>query len=99
MAGPVLETEVHTFKSVHFQSPSHSLSPSGFARRPSPFLGRLHSVLGGFESGHAKARLVAELEEAAVEENCLLWLRRVATVLSKRVEIRRGPFRRQLQIA
>jgi len=46
-----------------------------------------------------KAQFVADLEEAALETNYLLWLRRVATVLHKRVEIRCVPFRRQLQLA
>ena len=46
-----------------------------------------------------KAQFVADLEEAAIETNYLLWLQRVAAVLRKRVEIRCVPFRRQLQAA
>lgn len=46
-----------------------------------------------------KTQFVADLEEAAIEAGYLLWLQRVAAVLSKRVEIRCVPFRRQLQAA
>jgi ribosome-binding protein aMBF1 (putative translation factor) len=42
---------------------------------------------------------VADLEEAAIETNYLLWLQRVAAVVSKRVQIRCVPRRRQLQAA
>ncbi len=42
---------------------------------------------------------IADLEEAAVETDYLLWLRRVAAALRKRVEIRCVPLRRQLQTA
>ena len=42
---------------------------------------------------------VADLEEAAIETNYLLWLQRVAAVVSKRVQIRCLPLRRQLQTA
>ena len=45
------------------------------------------------------AQFVADLEEAAVEANYLLWLQRVAAVMSKRVEIRCVPRRRQLKAA
>jgi len=44
-------------------------------------------------------RFLADLEEAAVETNYLLWLQRVAAVVSKRVQIRCVPLRRQLQAA
>jgi ribosome-binding protein aMBF1 (putative translation factor) len=46
-----------------------------------------------------RAQFIADLEEAALETNYLLWLQRVATVLRKRVEIRCVPFRRQLEPA
>jgi hypothetical protein len=42
---------------------------------------------------------VTDLEEAAIETNYLLWLQRVAAVVSKRVQIRCVPLRRQLQTA
>jgi len=45
------------------------------------------------------AQFVADLEDAAVEANYLLWLQRVAAALSKRVQIRCVPARRQLQAA
>ena len=45
------------------------------------------------------ARFVADLEEAAVEANYLFWLQRVAAAVSKRVQIRCLPLRRQLQVA
>ena len=44
-------------------------------------------------------RFVADLEEAAIETNYLLWLQRVAAAVSKRVQIRCVPLRRQLQAA
>ncbi len=46
-----------------------------------------------------KAQFIADLEEAALETNYLLWLQRTAAVLRKRVEIRCVPFRRQLEPA
>ena len=45
------------------------------------------------------ARFVADLEEAAVEANYLFWLQRVAASVSKRIQIRCLPLRRQLQVA
>ena len=45
------------------------------------------------------AAFIADLEEAAIETDYLLWLRRVATILHKRIEIRCLPLRRPLQPA
>ena len=61
------------------------------------------------EAGLSQARLarrmgvtvqfVADLEEAAMDTNYLLWLQRVAAAVRKRVQIRCVPLRRQLQPA
>jgi ribosome-binding protein aMBF1 (putative translation factor) len=61
------------------------------------------------EAGLSQARLarrlgvttqfIADLEEAAIETNYLLWLQRVAAALCKRVEIRCVSLGRRLQPA
>lgn len=44
-------------------------------------------------------RFLTDLEEAAVETNYVLWLQRAAAAVSRRLEIRCVPLRRQLQPA